>query len=213
MLMMFRQRVNANWPVAFLLMGVIGASVFLVRSKPSWLKGAVIINAFFSILAMVLVPSYLVKPQQRDWKAWGTMTASLKAKVEEAGYNSESDFMLTCHERYYASQLSFYMEGQPQFYYWPGSFDENGVADKIEHQYSFWAGPEASEKSRAFIFVPQNKGLPESLKEAFSSVDKVSTETFTWGAAFSKEPAKVIRQVDLYIGVGYKGWPESKFIQ
>jgi|GEM_PF-1788213 len=211
MAMMVRQRVNANWPAAFLLMGAIGASAVLVRSKPGWLKGTIITNVFFVVVAMVLAPTYLIPVQQRDWKAWRFMAASLIEQAEAHDYNEDSDFMLTCYKRYYTSQLSFYMKGQPQFYYWPGSFDAFGVADKIQHQYSFWAGPETTEKSRAFIFVPSNKPLPKSLEEAFSSVDKIGMETFTWKSIFSEEPAKVIRQVDLYIGVGYKGWPESKF--
>ena len=209
--MMFRQRINANWPVAFLLMGMVGATVVLVRSKPGLLKWSLGLNAFFTVLLMVLIPTHWVKIQQRDWKAWRPMTASIKEKVEQAGYNEETDFMLTCHERYYASQLSFYMKGQPQFYYWPGSFDAEGVADQIEHQYSFWHGPSASEKSRAFIFVPKDKGFPESMRAYFTSIEKIGRETFTWKAILSNKSPKEVRSVDLYLAEGYQGWPLSKF--
>jgi len=212
MAMMFRQRINANWPVAFLLMGVVATAIIFVRVNIVWFRWAVGANIFLTLIASVLIPSDLVKIQQRDWKAWPEMATSLNVQLDGANYDAETDFLLTCYERYYASQLSYYMEGQPQFYYWPGSFDENGVADKIEHQYSFWAGPKVSEKSRAFIFVPKGKGVPSSLKMAFSSIDKIGAETITWKSIFSENPPKEVRSVELYLATGYQGWPKSKFI-
>ena len=183
--MTLRQALNGNWAAAFYPAGlVLVAGVCLDRERVfpplsprmrGWLKPGLWVALAFALL--VLIMPFVVSlfhlqgshmdpyPRLRGWKSF----AGEVQKIRETLPQADAPILVVGH-RYDASELAFYLPGQPRVYHWPSA------PGAIDSQYDLWGGLDVLEGREITIVLDwKEKQLPDSLRGACGWVLPVGT--------------------------------------
>ena len=148
LLLTLRQTINGNWPAAFYPAGAIlvagwafsdsGNGIRFPLGLRKWLKPALWVSVGCTALILLLTFSFSAFGLQglkidpyariRGWKAFAAQVDTFRKSAPR----TDAPIIVVGH-RYYASELAFYLPGQPRVYHWtaPGAIDS---------QYEIWGG-------------------------------------------------------------------------
>jgi 4-amino-4-deoxy-L-arabinose transferase-like glycosyltransferase len=204
LLLSLRQRIEPNWPAAFypaamvLLAawgcGAVSAGPGLDSRRPWFVKG-VIVGAVMALLVYALpfwagsAPgpwAQRLVARMQGWRHLGVEAGVAFGEVPRP----ENTFVLALNNRQLASELAFYMPGQPKVYNWrsPGGLPEN--------QYDIWDGPETGWD--ALLVLPgADSGIPAALAGCFREVKRIDNRSSGSGP----------RLYSFYLGTCINKWP------
>jgi hypothetical protein len=179
LLMTLRQGINGNWAVAFYPAGVILVAgwatsadllpgLSFARKLRSWLAPAlwvsVVLTVFIYALPFILATFRLngakIDPfaRLRGWDRYAASVQTFRDRMPR-----EDAPVIVVGHRYYASELAFYLPGQPRVYHWttPGNIDS---------QYELWGGLDDLKGQDVFIVSAAKDGsLPAELRACLSA--------------------------------------------
>jgi len=209
--MVFRQRVNANWPAVFLI-GGLGLTVFWafqrdVRRK--WfrrgLKVSGVLTALLMVFLLCLEPfseslaKIGLKPQRRGWQGYPTLTTQIDSHIPK----DVTQIVFTGH-RFSASQFAFHGKQNlkpnqelKSVHLWNGS-------DHIRNQFDFFPAPVTGKP--VAVIVEQKKPtssdkIPEKLQACLSDTKEV--------AQYSIHKAREYPRYKVFLAQKLTQWPES----
>ena len=211
----FWQRVNPNWPAAFLpaCIALLSAKAF-GDSTPGtpmdsfWRKW--VIRGFRWNVVMVLVCYLLLFVFSHEWlpsvpgdpsariRGWQVLAEDVESIRKETSIPADCYYVSIGH-RFITSELAFYLKGQPRVYrYLPDH-------DVPLSQHDFWSTPANDLGKDALIIVQGGKdNIPPELSHHFDSV--------TWIADLKYENrAKRYQRFSVFHGKSLRDWPVSKF--
>ncbi len=167
--MSLRQRINPNWPAVFHLGGVLLSVGWLVNAqawprrqkawRAAWISGVSIVALGYA-LVLAIGPLGLTghkldfTRRLRGWEQFGADVGAIKAKLEADG--GAPVIVVTYGGRQLASELAFYLPGQPTVWRWtpPGLVDS---------QYALWKGPLPEWRGARVLLVTSDVELPTAL--------------------------------------------------
>ncbi len=172
--MSFRQRVNPNWPAVFHLGGAVLSAGWLASAWPrrqklwraAWITGVAIVGIGYT-LVLSLGPLGLIghkldfTRRLRGWEQFGADMGAIKARLEADG--GAPVIVVACGGRQLASELAFYMPGQPQVWLWTPP----GV---VNSQYALWKGPLPEWRGARALLVVSEEELPAGLAGGFDRI-------------------------------------------
>ena len=202
-----RQRIQPNWPTmvypaGMILLAAWGCGNISAGSRlDSWrpyFKKGVIVGAVMALLTYALPFWAAAAPglwadgliaRLQGWRQLGVEAGRALGEVPRP----QSTFILT-FDRRLASELAFYLPGQPRVYTWR---DPEGVP---ECQYDIWGGPKIG--SDALIVFPETDSrLAAAISGYFQAVGRLDNTSL--GA-----PGRC--RYSLYLGTSLKNWPANK---
>jgi hypothetical protein len=175
LLLTLRQAINGNWAAAFYPAGlVLVAGVCLCedafpahhRRLRRWLVPGLWVAVILCALVYFLPAAVHLKGGEgakydpyarlRGWDRFAEEVQKIRATLPRA----DAPVIVAGH-RYYASELAFYLPGQPRVYHWPTS------QGAIDSQYELWGGFTGLEQSEVTVVViGSNEPVPETLRAA-----------------------------------------------
>ncbi len=203
-----KQRVNANWPAPFYIAPLIftaawycgvldlGKKINRMRNlvKPALITGGIMAMILYSL--PVLIPATPLEGTKLDPFTRVTGWKDLASKVEAIKNTlprPDKTFIIT-RRRQTASELAFYMPGNPVTYRWSGN------RNRISTQYELWPGPDKLSGWEALIIVDQDKELPADLPRHFHQFRKIDSVSIIKGK-------HRIRAYNIYYGSQFKPRP------
>lgn len=203
-LLSLRQRIEPNWPAAFypaamvLLAawgcGAVSAGPRPDSRRPLFFKG-VIVGAVMALLVYALpfwagaAPGPWAQGLVSRLQGWRHLGVEAGIALSEVP-RPEKTFMLAINNRQLASELAFYMPGQPRVYNWRA---HGGLP---ENQYDIWDGPQTGWD--ALLVLPgADSTLPAALTGCFREVKKID----------SQSPGSGPRLYSFYLGTCITKWP------
>ena len=205
-LLSLKQRVNANWPAPFYVAPMIfiaawhglhistGRHIDRMRSlvRPAIITGAVMTVILYAL--PLLIPALglegsAVDPlvRVRGWKGLAMKVANVRQELP----SPQRTFIVT-RRRQTASELAFYMPGNPRPYRWSGN------RSHITTQYELWPGPGSDKKGwDALIIIDENKEVPADLPSHFKNFSRISPLSIPLGNGRQ-------RGFNLFIGRGFR---------
>jgi len=169
--LLLRQKVNPNWPAAFLMVScAYTAHVLLAKGRAGrlWLRTALAVNALLSLVLIAAVAGdwFAIGSQKRAFLLW----PELAHRTSETRVHRELEDLpiLAVGHRYLASQLEFHMRGQPRVRHWPPT------KGKVRSQYDL---QEAPPPGTDFFVVSMEKKLPPDIEESFEKVEFLGEAT------------------------------------
>ena len=204
-----KQRVNANWPAPFYLSLCVLVGIWLTIPpvhgrgmfyscrrlfRPGLWVGFSMVAALY-VLPFVFVYTPLsgskLDPtlRLRGWKELSMQADSLLSAMPDP----QRSFVVA-RRRQTASELAFYMKGQPVVYRW------NGHVRKVKSQYELWPSPLDDNKEGwdGLVLVEADKSL-EEIDRCFDSFRFLSQVKVRLG----KQRTRVF---NVYIGRGLRKW-------
>jgi 4-amino-4-deoxy-L-arabinose transferase-like glycosyltransferase len=178
--MSLRQRINPNWPAVFHLGGVLLAVGWLVKAqawprrraawRAAWISGLSIVALGYA-LVLAIGPLGLTghkldfTRRLRGWEQFGADVGAIKAKLEADG--GAPVIVVTYGGRQLASELAFYLPGQPTVWRWtpPGGVDS---------QYALWQGPLPKWRGARVLLVTSADELPAALTSGLGRLTPLS---------------------------------------
>ncbi len=201
-----RQKIQANWPdmvypAGMILLAAWGCGNISAGSRlDSWrpyFKKGVIVGAVMALLtysfpfwagaAPGLWPGRLLARLQ-GWQQLGVEAGRALGEVPRP----QSTFILTLDRRL-ASELAFYVPGQPRVYNWPHP------EDTPQSQYDIWDGPKIG--SDALIVLSETDSRLDAISGYFQAVGRLDNTSLG-------EPRCC--HYNLYLGTSLKNWPDKK---
>ena len=199
-----RQRIEPNWPAAFYPAGMILLSAWgcgnisagsrLDSWRPYFKKG-VMVGAVMALLTYALpfwagaAPGSWAGKLVARVQGWGQLGIQAGRVLGEVP-RAESTFILT-FDRQLASELAFYVPGQPKVYNWPGL---GGLPD---NQYDIWDGPKIGWDA-LMVFPENDSRRPAAMTGYFQAVTRLDNISSGAGRQHS---------YSLYLGTSLKKWP------
>ena len=199
-----KQRIEPNWPAAFYPAGMIllaawgcgnvSAGSGLDSWRPYFKKG-VMVGAIMALLTYALPFWAGAAPfpwaerlvaRVQGWGQLGLQAGRVLGQVPRA----ETTFILT-FDRQLASELAFYVPGQPNVYNWPGP---GGLPD---NQYDIWDGPKIGWDA-LMVFPENDSRRPAAMSGYFQAVTRLDNISSGAGGQHS---------YSLYLGTSLKKWP------
>ncbi len=154
--LLFRQKLNLNWPAVFFLASyAFLAAVWLQRfpGRIVWMKAAVVVAAVLSIATMAILPLraqlQLAKSATRLDHGYREGAEAVQRVIDTLEPGSYSGILLV-GRRFDVSQLAFHLSGNPIIHHFT-------IGERVESQYDVWPGPEL-EKSYLLIRVRNTDG-------------------------------------------------------
>jgi len=209
LLMLFRQKINANWPAVFYpgMIMLLGAALAHADSIPKelasrfskWKTPALITGLVFMLIASLMPFALLFSGQTGGrfdpmvrLQGWSELANHVQRFREFHRSALDQPFVLVSGHRYNTSLLAFYLPDQPTVYRWP---NESG---KIESQYEIWGYPDSLEGRNAIIVVPEeDKRRSSAWKQSFDQISE--------GTAIEVPAGQLkTRQYTLYTAKGYR---------
>lgn len=141
-LMAFRQRVNPNWPAAFLFgsLGLILCWGFSSAWRKIWLKRGIAVAAAFNLSLLLLLPlleplaqplaKLGLQPQRRGWQGYPQLVAQIEA------LSTADEPVIFVGHRFTASQFAFHGPDPKRVHLW------NGNPVVIQNQLDFFDPPQ-----------------------------------------------------------------------
>ncbi|MES2570845.1 MAG: glycosyltransferase family 39 protein [Verrucomicrobiota bacterium] len=205
--MSLRQRVQPNWPAVFLLGGTLLSAGWLIENWPRrrtlW-RMAAILGMTFAFGAYTLV--MLIEPlglaahklnltrRLRGWAQLGADVGALKARLEAEG---GPPVIVVAHGgRQLASELAFYLPGQPQVWCWTPP----GVVDS---QYALWPGPLPAWRGARVLLVTSKDELPPGLTGGLGQITPL-------GEILSKGETALPPRLRIFVGHNLQPWDHGK---
>ncbi len=210
--MSLRQRMNPNWPAVFHLGGVLLTVGWLVNSTASprrrtawraaWMSGVGIVALGYA-LVLAIGPLGLTghkldfTRRLRGWEQFGTDVGALKAKLEADG--GAPVIVVTYGGRQLASELAFYLPGQPMVWRWtpPGLVDS---------QYALWKGPLPEWRGARVLLVTSEDELPAALTDGLGRLTPLSEIHSTRTTALPPH-------LRIFVGENLQAWDHGKPLQ
>ena len=174
-LLSLKQRVNANWPAPFYLSGFVLVAGWYYRKSgiTGMLEGmrgmvrpAVVLGAVMACLVYLLpwlisltgLEGSAVDPLVRvkGWKELAVKVENIRNKLPMP----EKTFVVT-RRRQTASELAFYMPGNPRTYRWSGN------RRRVTTQYELWPVPDTMSGWDALFITDADKDVPPDLPDHF----------------------------------------------
>jgi len=194
------QKVQGNWPLPFYLSTLILLSgQCLAKNRRRAVKGG-LVTGFGMVVVTYLLPLLIsvfnlhntpIDPTFR-FRHWSELARTLDAAKQKIEIGLETPFILTVGHRFLASQLAFYLPGQPKVY----RYEPTG---QTASQYEVWPGPVDKIGNNAFIVSEQTEtALPAQLKAVFQHV-------YPLGSVPS--PMNKKSRYYLFLGEGLTRWP------
>lgn len=207
-LMSLRQRINPNWPAAFYPAGIVlfAAWAFGPVFAGTWLKewrkfsrSGIGIGTAFAVLTYA-IPFVLMAvgmdggpldpaARMKGWQQFGKDVGALLDSQPQKGRT-----LLIATERQLASELAFYVPGQPRIFKWKEPLDP------ISSQYDIWPGPFDKIGCDALVVLPVDQKLPPDLAACFRSFDYLGGLKLSRGQGGQRE-------YNLYAGYSLHHWP------
>jgi hypothetical protein len=207
-LMSLRQRINPNWPAAFYPAGMVLFAAWACGnvSTGTWLdewrrfsRTGICIGAAFAVLTYAL-PFFLMAvgldggpldpaARMKGWQQFGKDVGS----ILEAQPEKDRTFILAT-DRQVASELAFYIPGQPKVFKWRRS------TTIIDSQYDIWPGPGDKTGWDALILLQADEKPSKKLIACFQSFSSLGGLKLSRGQAGQ-------RHYNLYIGRTLTSWP------
>lgn len=174
----FQGKVQANWALTGYITGLIAFSACYMRDFGSLRRGTRILTASAVLLALAVTllahfPSILNLPEKKDptirlvgWRELGREASRAYGEVTEDGpaFVFSDSYGL-------ASQLAFYMEGNPVTYC--------VNLGRRMNQYDLWPGFDDFFGRNALFVRTKEKDLPAEIRDAFASCDREVVEVTT----------------------------------
>jgi 4-amino-4-deoxy-L-arabinose transferase-like glycosyltransferase len=198
----FRQRIEPNWPAisypaAMVLLAAWGCGALTAGPRMDswrpWFKKGVIVGAVMALLTYALpfwASSAPVPWAQRlvaRLQGWGQVGVEAGTVFGEAP-RPENTFILTL-SRQEASELAFYMPGQPRVYNWRHS-------DVPLNQYDIWDGPPIGWD--ALLVLPESDSrVPAVVSGCFRDLRRLDDPSVKGGP----------RRFSFFLGTSLKKWP------
>ena len=208
-LMSLRQRINANWPAvfystAFILTAAWAAGHPLIQKKlASWRKlfPWVVYSALFLSILTYFLTFYIghtalgggSKDPFHRLKGWHELGAEVSNILQKQSAN-ETIFLLAS-TRQTASELAFYVQGQPRVYLW------NERRDVVTSQYDLWPGPEKMIGDDALLVIEKGKNINAALRNSFKRMELLREIQIPMGEAGN-------RDYSIYLGHKLLHWPQ-----
>lgn len=207
-LMSLRQHINPNWPAAFYPAGIIlfAAWAFGPVSAGTWSKewrrfsrSGIGIGVAFAVLTYA-IPFLLMAvgmdggpldpaARMKGWRQFGKDVGVLLEAQPQKGRT----FLVTT-ERQLASELAFYVPGQPRIFKW------KEPQNVISSQYDIWPGPSDKTGWDALIVLPVDQELSPGLAACFQF------SKYLGGLKLSRGQGGQ-REYKLYVGHSLRNWP------
>ena len=207
--MSLRQRINPNWPAVFHLGGVLLSVGWLVNSTASprrrtawraaWVTGVSIVAVGY-VLVLAIGPLGLTghkldfTRRLRGWQQFGADVGALKAKLEADG--GAPVIVVTYGGRQLASELAFYLPGQPTVWRWtpPGLVDS---------QYALWKGPLPEWRGARVLLVTSDVELPTALTDGLGRLTPL-------GEIHSTRTTALPPHLRILVGDNLQTWDHGK---
>jgi len=202
--------VNANWPAPFYLSGAV-LLAWLWAGRPAGMFSPVLlkgcrflkIGIVFGLAAILLLysmPAWLPNTSlygtRKDptvrIRGWHELGAEAGRRI--AGLPKPDRTFVITLKRQTASELAFYLPGQPVVYRWrqPGS--------RVKSQYELWPGPGGKMGWDALIVIGKGRRLPKMLQACFREVRPMAPIEISMGNG-------EFRRYRLWHGIDLKDWP------
>ncbi len=222
-LMSLRQRINANWPAVFYSTAFILIAAWISEQKifrpnlpvaiaeplASWRKIFPWLLAS-GILLTILVYSLTFymghtslgggsKDPFHRLKGWRELGQEIGQLVQNDGQKTSHTIVgvpfIMAVTRQTASELAFYVKGQPRVYLW------NDRPGRVTSQYDLWSGPIDKIGDDALLVLEKEKTLNPRLRGMFKRVDVLRELKIPMGEAASR---------DYTVYLGHKLLPKIK---
>ncbi len=213
-LMSLRQIMQPNWPAVYyvggfiLLAGWLNGSFEIPRLPVhfrKWKKAALVTGFVCVVVGYALSPTLnavgLAGHRKMDpfrrmlgWKETAEELNAYLVKVPRP----EQTFIIALGHRYHASEMAFYVPGQPRTYRWE-------PLDQIASQYELWTNPIDDGKAGwdALILRPEDKSLRKKFIDSFDSVESLGKVVVTISPVYE-------RRFEVLLGKSIKRWPKGK---
>lgn len=202
-----RQQINPNWPAVFHLGGVLLAVGWLMHEWPrrqkiwrtAWITGVSITSLGYA-LVLAIGPLGLTghkldfTRRLRGWAQFGADVGAIKTKLEAE--STTPVIVVTYGGRQLASELAFYLPGQPTVWRWtpPGIIDS---------QYALWKGPLPEWRGARVLLVSSEKELPADLAEGLGKLTALSEINSTCSTALPS-------YLRVWVGDNLQAWDHGK---
>jgi len=205
-LMSLRQRINANWPAVFYCTAFVLTAAWVTdrpllrKTLASWrrLFPWAVYSAIFLSLLVYFLTFYVgytalgggPKDPFHRLKGWHELGIEVSAILQEQPGNKN---IIVAVSRQTASELAFYVKGQPQVYLW------NNRRHTVSSQYDLWPGPTSG--GNALLVVEKGKGINSGLRRVFQHLELLKELRIPMGPAAS-------RDYTVYLGRNLLEWPQ-----
>jgi hypothetical protein len=172
----FRQRVQPNWPAAiypagivFLVAWILGCTVSLRAPMDGIrvLRRTLFVSAIFIALTYLIPLEWSFRGTALDLAArlreWHSLGKEIGITFKQIP-NPDKTFIFAATSKIAASELAFYLPGQPQVYL----FNPNREAAS---QYDLWPGPWRKIGWNALIVTDSMEPPPLAIKERFRRIE------------------------------------------
>ncbi|MFT7144877.1 MAG: hypothetical protein ACI8QY_000934, partial [bacterium] len=197
-------KVQPNWPVLSIYGGFILLAIW-VSAAGKGLRRTFIAGLIFSTLLTVIshdtfivrkvlkmAGSDVVVPFKRDplkpALGWRGLGQAISAKVDPVLNGIEPIILMTRYQT--ASELSFYMKGNPKIIYVNPGY-------RRQNQYDLWPWPEGMGE-KPVVYIRENGVIEPFIFNAFENCAHL-------GAVASRRDNVLMRQANVYLCFGYKG--------
>lgn len=217
-LMSLRQTILPNWPavsyiaILALLAGWLAESSRAPGMPEKWralLKPALMLG-FVMVAVAYLLPPALEAVNLDGHRKLDPMRRlrghdELAARAEEflkKAPRPDKTFILAQGHRYHASELAFYLPGQPRVYRWESR-------DRIASQYEIWPDPIADGKrgwDALVFYVGRDRSVPRRLSGAFDTFERLGE------VAVEVSPYYEL-YYEVFLGHSMNEWPPGKPVE
>jgi 4-amino-4-deoxy-L-arabinose transferase-like glycosyltransferase len=200
LLLSFKQKVQGNWPMPFYFTALLLLAGYFQAGQWRKFLNYALTTGFALVLVTYALPVLLhvfdlentrLNPIRR-FGSWQELAARIETHRREALPNESGSFVVALGHRNVASEMAFYLPGQPRVY----RYEEDGA---IVTQYELWPGPQADYQGRDALIVSEvQHPPPPEIKNAFRD--------FRWLAEVPN-PKFGAPPYELYAGAGLQQWP------
>lgn len=208
-----QQRVQPNWPAAFVLTSFILLAAWGRGRLPdsattngrlwrrrcfdlAWGCGALM--AVGVVLIPFVIPGSELAGGPFDptarLRGYRPLGRELQAYIERETREGRPLLVIATTGRGPVSLLAYYTPSQPRVYRW----NPTGI---VESQHEIWGGPHGEHSGeRALIISVPNQPLPSPIAAAFSRTELLGRLESSLGGGR-------VEAFDVWVGEGYRGWP------
>ena len=199
--MAFRQRVNPNWPAAFLpaSLGLILVWAFTSDARKRWLKRGIWLAGGMSVFLMVLLillepmatslANMGMKPQRRGWQGYPQLVQTINNLTEPA-----ADQLIFVGHRFTASQFAFHGPDPKRVHLWNNS-------GHFKSQFDFFNAPETGKPVVIVVERKKEKSegeLPNEIRALLGEVRELDE--------LPMHPARDYPRFKIYLADTLKDW-------
>lgn len=220
--MTWRQRVNPNWPVVFLVAGTLMSCGYFWRKwemnliedqrdekkvQRNWVKIGVKTSAIFTLLSYLFLwlvsagavnlPGLDPSARIRQWSNIANDVSSTVDRHFSEGTIEKEFFWVAIGHRFLTSQLAFFLEDNPRVYRF------SPEPDILRSQHDLWDNPSKLIGQNGVIVVRgQPDNLPEEIKNYFEDFQLLEIIS-------NSQRRSKWRTFSIFYGTNLQHWPEK----